>query len=83
MAGEPGDLFDIGRLGSLGEIADPHVLDHAKAKCGHDQTPLRDEPRHMAPAHRLAAELSDQSKEADERLTPTERHRSEQRRLIH
>jgi hypothetical protein len=32
MAGEPGDLFDIGRLGSLGEIADPHVLDHAKAK---------------------------------------------------
>src|SRR3984893_16981394 len=28
MAGEPGDLFDIGRLGSLGEIADPHVLDH-------------------------------------------------------
>jgi ATP-dependent DNA ligase len=35
------------------------------------------------PAHRLAAELSDQSKEADERLTPTERHRSEQRHLIH
>src|SRR5712664_1951922 len=69
MAGEPGDLFDIGRLGSLGEIADPHVLDHAKAKWGHEQIPLRDERRHMAPAHRLAAELSDQSKEADERLT--------------
>ena len=55
MAGEPGDLFDIGRLGSLGEIADPHVLDHAKAKWGHDQTPVRDERRHRAPA-RLAVE---------------------------
>jgi hypothetical protein len=62
MAGEPGDLFDIGRLGSLGEIADPHVLDHAKAKWGHHQTPLRDERRYMAPAHRLAAVLSDQRK---------------------
>jgi hypothetical protein len=39
MAGEAGDLFDVGSLRQRCEIADPHVLDHAKAKWGHDQLP--------------------------------------------
>src|SRR6202030_3297287 len=34
-------------------------------------TPLRDEPRHMAPRHRLAIELSDQSKDMNSQSTRT------------
>ena len=30
-------MLDIGGLGERGEVADPHVLDHAMAKRGHDQ----------------------------------------------
>ena len=37
MASEQGDLLDVGALGVRGEVADPHVLDHALAKRRHWQ----------------------------------------------
>jgi hypothetical protein len=39
MTCEPGDLFEVRSLGQRCEIADSHVLDHTKAKWGHDQLP--------------------------------------------
>jgi hypothetical protein len=39
MACEAGDLFEVRSLGQRCEITDPHVLDHANAKWGHDQLP--------------------------------------------
>ena len=35
VAGEPGDLLDIGALGVRREVADLHILDHAAAKRRH------------------------------------------------
>jgi hypothetical protein len=65
ITGEPDELFDIHTLRMRCQVADLHVLDHATAEVGSSTTLLRDEQRHMAPSHRLAVELSDQSAVAE------------------
>jgi len=37
VAGEPGDLLNVGALSVGPEVANPHILDHAMAKRGHGQ----------------------------------------------
>jgi hypothetical protein len=71
----PGDGHDVcvadavrqhlGRLVSSCKFA---CLRSCDGEAGSSTTPLRDEPRHVTPGHRLAIELSDQSKVANGQL---------------
>ena len=57
---KPDDLFDIRTLRMSRQVADLHILDQPTTKRAHGQLLCEMGQRHMAPADRLAIELSGQ-----------------------
>jgi hypothetical protein len=67
VAGEPGNLLNIRLLGLWGEVANLHILDHAKAKRGHYQLLCEMSGATWRRRNRLADEESGQGKGSGDR----------------